>query len=200
MPRLRALRESGIHANIWANLTRSADWCAEQPVRHEWIPTIENDPQYENLYDRFYAAMHDTAIVEQLAFASSLSDPEQDPYFEAARNWLLAAAKVWRNEAHNKPDASKAYAVLRVMKALAVGYDVLFDRLSEAERREVRDTLVAVGDAYYPFFQESDHGGRRLQQASRQRRCGAAGRHGAGAATAKWTRPPTGSTSPLRST
>jgi hypothetical protein len=154
LPRLRALRESGVHADIWVNLTRSADWCANQPLRSEWIPTIESDPQFENLYDRFYAAMHDTAIVEQLAFASSLSDSEQDPYFEAARDWLLAAAKVWRNEAHNKPDASKAYAVLRVMKALAVGYDVLFDRLSEAERQEVRDTLVAVGEAYYPFFQD----------------------------------------------
>ena len=39
------------------------------------------------------------------------------------------------------------------MKALAVGYDVLYDRLSETERQEVRDTIVAVGKAYYPFFQ-----------------------------------------------
>jgi hypothetical protein len=153
LPRLRALRESGIHAKIWSNITRSADWCAKQPVRQEWIPTIETDPQYENLYDRFYAAMHDTAIVEHLAFASSLSDPANDPYFEPARDWLLAAAEVWRNEASNKPDQSKAYAVLRIMKALAVGYDVLYDRLSEAERKEVRDTLLAVGNAYYPFFQ-----------------------------------------------
>jgi hypothetical protein len=153
LPRLRALRESGVHAKIWANLARSADWCAKQPVRTEWIPTIDNDPQFENLYDRFYAAMHDTAIVEHLAFASSLCDPASDPYFEPARRWLLAAAKVWSNEANNKPDQSKAYAVLRVMKALAVGYDVLHDRLSEAEQKEVRDTLVAVGSAYYPFFQ-----------------------------------------------
>lgn len=153
LPRLRALRESGVHAKIWANIIRSADWCAQQPVRQDWIPTIENDPQFENLYDRFYAAMHDTAIVEHLAFTSSLSDPANDPYFDPARNWLLAAANVWRNEANNNPDQSKAYAVLRVMKALAVGYDVLYDRLSEAERKDVRDTLMAVGKAYYPFFQ-----------------------------------------------
>jgi hypothetical protein len=153
LPRLRALRDSYTHANIWANITRSADWCAKQPVRQEWIPTIENDPQYENLYDRFYAAMHDTAVVEHLSLASSLSDTANDPYLEPARNWLIAAAKVWRNEATNKPDQSKAYAVLRIMKALSVGYDVLHDRLSEAERKEVRDTLVAVGNAYYPFFQ-----------------------------------------------
>ena len=83
LPRLRALRDSGIHAKIWANLARSADWCAQQPVRQEWIPTIVPDPQYENLYDRFYATMHDTAIVEHLAFASALSDPAKDPYFES---------------------------------------------------------------------------------------------------------------------
>jgi hypothetical protein len=154
LPRLRELRQSGIHGKIWANLARSADWCAAQSVRSEWIPTLADDPQYENLYDRFYAAMHDTAIVEQLAFASALSDPDQDPYFAPARSWLLGAAKVWRNESHNKPDQSKAYAVWRIMKALAVGYDVLFDRLSEGDRRDVRETLIAVADAYYRFFQD----------------------------------------------
>lgn len=154
LPQLRAQRTSGVHAQIWANLTRSADWCAQQVPRSEWIPTIENDPQFENLYDRFYAAMHDASIVEHLAFASTLSNPEADPYFEAARNWLLTAAKVWKNEAHNKPDASKAYAVLRVLKALAVGYDVLFDRLSEDERHDVRDALTAIGDPYYTFFRD----------------------------------------------
>lgn len=154
LPHLRSLRTTGDHARIWANLAKSADWCAQQAPRSEWIPTIDPDPQFENLYDRFYAAMHDAAIVEHLAFASSLSDPEHDPYFNAARTWLLATAKVWKNESHNKPDASKAYAVLRVLKALAVGYDVLFDRLSETERQQVRDTLTAVGDPYYAFFQE----------------------------------------------
>src|SRR4029078_544968 len=45
------------------------------------------------------------------------------------------------------------YAVLRVVKALAIGYDVLFDRLSEAQRQEVRDAIVAICDPYYTFFQ-----------------------------------------------
>jgi hypothetical protein len=153
LPKLRALKTSGIHTMIWSNMTKSADWCARQTPRTEWIPTAEKDPQYENLYDRFYAAMHDAAIVEHLAFTSALSNPDDDHYFEAARKWLLAAARVWKNEVHNKPDASKAYAVLRVEKALAVGYDVLFDRLSDGERKEVRDTITAIGDPYYAFFQ-----------------------------------------------
>src|SRR5262249_28979872 len=29
----------------------------------------------------------------------------------------------------------------------------LFDRLSDTERKEVRDTLTAIGDPYYAFFQ-----------------------------------------------
>jgi hypothetical protein len=153
LPKLRELKSSGVHAKIWANMTKSADWCAQQVPRTEWIPTAENDPQFENLYDRFYAAMHDAAIVEHLAFTSAISDPKDDRYFDPARKWLLATAKIWKNEAHNKPDASKAYAVLRVMKALGVGYDVLFERLREDERKQVRDSMVAVCDPYYTFFQ-----------------------------------------------
>jgi hypothetical protein len=155
LQQLRAKRKnSEAVARIWANITKSADWCAKQKPRDEWIPTLEKDAQFENLYDRFYAAMHDAAIVEHLAFTSALSEAKEDRYFPAAKLWLVATAKTWRNESHNKPDASKAYAVLRVMKALAVGYDVLFDRLTDDERDEVRATLVAVCEPYYKFFQE----------------------------------------------
>ncbi len=153
LPQLRASRGEGRRAVIWRNLAASADWCTQQQPRTEWIPTAAEDPQFENLYDRFYAAMHDLAVVETLAFASVLSDPESDPYFEHARAWLLAAGRVWRNEAQNSPDASKAYSVLRITKGLAVAYDLLFDRLTPAERDEVRAAVVGVMDAYYPFFQ-----------------------------------------------
>jgi hypothetical protein len=154
LPPLRALQSTNVHARIWSNLTASADWCAQQVPRTEWIPTLENDPQFENLYDRFYAAMHDAAIVEHLAFAAALSKPDDNRYAEASRTWLLATAKTWKNESHNKPDASKAYAVLRVFKAIAVGYDLLYDRLSELQRIEVRDSLIAIGRPYYAFLQE----------------------------------------------
>ncbi len=152
LPRLRAARKAGVHARIWANLKESADWCARQEPRTEWIPTVEPDPKYENLYDRFYAAMHDTAILEHLAFASILSDPDNDPYFEPARRWALATAKTWTQEASNKPDQSKAYAVLRIMKALAVAYDLLYERLSESERAQCRDALAAVAREYDAFL------------------------------------------------
>jgi len=154
LPRLRELRRQGVHALIWANLTASADWCAQQAPRTEWIPTLADDPQYENLYDRFYAAMHDMAIIEHLAFASALSEPSHDPYFAPARAWLLAGSSVWKHEADNPPDASKAYAVLRVMKSLAVSYDLLYGRLDDTQRETVRNTLTAVCGKYYRFFQD----------------------------------------------
>lgn len=153
LSKIRATRAAGRRESIWRNMVESADWCSRQVPRKEWIPTIANDPQYENLYDRFYAAMHDMAIVETLAFASAFSDPTADPYFEPARNWLLSAARVWRNEATNSPDASKAYAVLRITKGMAVSYDLLFDRLSSAEREEVQKAITSIMDAYYTFFQ-----------------------------------------------
>jgi hypothetical protein len=154
LPRLVELRDSGVHRQIWANLTRSADWCAAQPVRQEWLPSAAVDPQFENLYDRFYATMRDTAIIEHLALTSALSNAEDDPYFEPAQKHLLAAARVWHQEADAPPDASKAYAILRVVKAMAVGYDALYHRLTEQERREVRETILSIGDDYYRFFQD----------------------------------------------
>jgi hypothetical protein len=49
--------------------------------------------------------------------------------------------------------------VLRVMKALGVGYDVLFDRLSGDERREVREAITEVCGPYYTFFQTPTNAG-----------------------------------------
>ena len=150
----------GRASRIWANLSASADWCALQTPRTKWIPSVVPDPRFENLYDRFYAAMHDTAIVEHLAFASALSEPAHDPYFEPARRWALASAKTWKNEATNKPDASKAYAVLRILKGLAVAYDLLHDRLTDDERRQIRETLTAVGREYFVFFKDPTTAGK----------------------------------------
>ncbi|MDA0659092.1 MAG: DUF4962 domain-containing protein [Planctomycetota bacterium] len=153
LPTLRTKRlQDPRAASIWRNVARTADWCAQQPPRTEWIPTLKDDPQFENLYDRFYAAMHDLAIVEHLALASALSEPGDDRYFEPARAWTLAAAAVWKQETTNPPDASKAYAVLRIMKGLAVAYDVLYSRLTETERQTVRDALTSVTTSYYEFF------------------------------------------------
>jgi hypothetical protein len=153
-PELLAGRTNGPRAWIWKNLADSADWCCLQPPRSDWIPTSTPDPLFENLYDRFYAAMHDLAILETLSFATFLSEPDADPYFEHARAWLIASARVWGHEAANSPDAGKAYSVLRVTKGMAVAYDLLYERLTPVERNEVRTAIVGIMDAYYTFFQD----------------------------------------------
>jgi hypothetical protein len=112
--RLREMRTNGLHALIWKNLAASADWCLTQAPRKKWIAPMADDPIYENLYDRFYGMMHDMAVMEHLAFAYAYSgDPR---YFRAGRDWALACAKVWGREADGTPDASKAYAVTRLLK------------------------------------------------------------------------------------
>src|SRR5689334_7520032 len=85
--RLRELRSEGLHAEMWANIRDSADWCLTRPVRIRWIAPVEPDPIYENLYDRFYAMMHDMAVTEYLSFAYAYSGDKK--YFDGGRDWEL---------------------------------------------------------------------------------------------------------------
>ena len=122
----------------------------DRPVRTEWIAPVSPDPIYENLYDRFYAMMHDMAVMEHLAFSYCYTNDAR--YGQAARRWVLACTRIWSNEADGAPDASKAYAVLRLLKGVATAYDMVHDVLSPAERTEIRGMLTAVGGAYYQWY------------------------------------------------
>ncbi len=150
LPTLRANRFSGTRAMIWKNLAKSADWCLTRTPREKWIAPISPDPRYENLYDRFYAIMGDLAITEHLSFAYALSSDAR--YGEAARQWVLASCRAWSHEADNKPDGGKAYAVSRLLKGVAVGYDIVYDRFTEAERNEIRETLGRIGHNYFTDY------------------------------------------------
>ncbi|MCP4643233.1 MAG: DUF4962 domain-containing protein [bacterium] len=132
---------------LWRNLEESARWCMEKAPREEWIAPAAEDPIYENLYDRFYAMMMDTAITEHLAFAYALTGKVE--YGEAARRWTLACCRAWRPDADAAPDGGKAYAVTRLLKGAAVGYDLAYDRFEEAEREEIRAMLTQTAHNYY---------------------------------------------------
>ena len=144
---LRRLRPSGPRAQMWTNLIAAADWCLALPLREAWIAPAETDPVYENLYDRFYAIMRDLAVTEHLAFAYALSGDAK--YGDAARQWTMAGCRVWRRETEGAPDHFNAYAVSRLLKGLAVGYDMVYDRLSKRERSELRQTLASIADLYF---------------------------------------------------
>jgi hypothetical protein len=147
---LRELRTKGVHQKIWRNMEDSAKECLTRPLRTQWIAPITPDPNYLNLYDRFYAMMADMAVMEHLAFAYAYSD---DPaYFGKARLWLLSNARIWQNEAEGEPDQNKAYAVTRILKGLAICYDILYPQLDGKDRQEVRDTIVRIGDKYYEWY------------------------------------------------
>jgi hypothetical protein len=150
LPRLRGRRREGGHARIWENLQASAAACLELAPRREWIAPVDPDPVYENLYDRFYAIMGDLAVTEHLAFAAALSGDER--FAAAARKWVLASCRAWSREAEGEPNGGKAYAVCRLLKGLAVGYDCLGPLWTDAERREVRGTLARISERYYDGY------------------------------------------------
>lgn len=150
LKKLRSLRDNGVHAMIWRNLKNSADSCMQRPLRKKWIAPVTPDPNYENLYDRFYAMMHDMSVMEHMAFAYAYSGEKK--YFDNARDWLLACSRIWVKEAKGEPDQNKAYAVTRVLKGIAVSYDLLYNDLNESDRDEVRQVLIDVGDKYYKWY------------------------------------------------
>ena len=139
-----------MHATIWNNIRESAEWCLTKTPRKEWIGPLAPDPVYENLYDRFYAIMGDLAITEHLAFAYAVGGDRR--YGDAGRAWVLASCRAWQREADGAVDGSKAYAVCRLLKGLAVGYDLLYDQFSQAEQEEVRKTLVGIARRYYADY------------------------------------------------
>jgi hypothetical protein len=97
--------------------------------------------------------MHDMAVMEHLAFAWSYSGDER--YLAGAKRWALASSRIWKREADGEPDANKAYAALRLLKGLAVSYDLLYDRLTEEERATLKDTILEVGGKYYRWYQQN---------------------------------------------
>jgi hypothetical protein len=150
LERLRELRSSGEHARIWRNLADSAEWCLTQKPRTAWIAPVSPDPIYLNLYDRFFGMMFDMAVMEHLAFAHAYSG--EDRYFAGVREWALMCCRIWGHEAEGEPDASKAYAVMRLLKGLAVSYDLLHGRLGEEDRAELREALIGIGRKYYQWY------------------------------------------------
>ncbi|MCC7265365.1 MAG: DUF4962 domain-containing protein [Candidatus Latescibacteria bacterium] len=150
LPRLRGLRHQGLHARIWKNLEDSARWCLTQTPRRERIAPLSPDPVYENLYDRFYAIMGDLAITEHLAFTYALSGEPR--YGEVARQWTLASARAWSAEGEEAPDGGKAYAVSRLLKGIAVGYDLVWERFTADEHQEIRQVLAGIGQNYWAHY------------------------------------------------
>lgn len=163
LQRLRDQRSKGIHALMWRNMAKSADWCLTQTPRKDWIAPVSPDPIYLNLYNRFYGMMSDMAIMEHLAFAYAYSgDPR---YLDGARKWTLNCCRVWGHEADGAADANKAYAVMRLLKGVATSYDIIYPDLTLPERNEIRKALREIGHKYYQWYLDNPQMGTMKQGA-----------------------------------
>ena len=142
---IRAARDR--RARILRNVVASAVEASALPMRTRWIAPVADDPDDENLYDRFYGLMSDAAIVEQLAFAALLTG--RGDLAERARGRLVGLARAWAPERAVTPDYGTAYAVSRLFKGLAVGWDLVGSGLAAPERRLVRTLILDLVGGYW---------------------------------------------------
>jgi hypothetical protein len=174
---LRVAKDKCARKIILENMLESARWCVDRPLRKEWIPSVADDPIYENLYDRFYGMMQDMATTEHLAFTAAYT---ADPCFiNAARKWTLSDASVWAREADGEPNVPtsaggvqvdlstryqfKAYSVSRLVKGMATAYDILYDDLTPQERTIIRNSLVNITSKYYKWYLNEPNMGQEGQ-------------------------------------
>ncbi len=152
--KLRGRRNGGSSSIIWKNIAESADWCVAKEHRARWVGVIHPDPKSENLYDRFYALAGDLAITEHLSFAYALSGDET--YGTNARLWVLGLCHEWMREADGPTESGKAYNIARLLRTIAVGYDLTYDRLSRGERQEIRDLVQKVTTQYFADWYQTE--------------------------------------------
>jgi len=97
LARLRARRDLPVCRRLWRNVMEGSRWRLTRPLRTEWIGPVSPDPDYLNLYDRFYAMMHDMAVMEHLSFGGHTG--QDSGCFAGACDWLVSCGWVWRTEA-----------------------------------------------------------------------------------------------------
>lgn len=139
---IRRRMRSGLSRRIWRNLRASAIACTARQPRLVGIEPVDDDPNYENLYDRFYAMMSDAAELEHLAWATAV-DPSPT-FLTAATTRLAMLPRAWRGEARREPDYGSAYATTRLLRAVAVALDLTAGRISLSARRDAEHFAIEL--------------------------------------------------------
>lgn len=130
---IRSRRRTGLSGRIWRNLRASALDCVSRPVRGVGIEPIVDDPDYENLYERFYAIMSDAAELEHASWAAAV-EPNALLLGSAERR-LAAVPRAWAAEAGRTPDYGSAYSTTRLLRSVAIGLDLVGDRVAASVRK-----------------------------------------------------------------
>ncbi|HLA96300.1 MAG TPA: DUF4962 domain-containing protein, partial [Pyrinomonadaceae bacterium] len=139
---------------------------AKGAERELWQATLKDiqtlkrnapDPKDEDLYKSGLDKRKEGAI-SQYSFAFQITQTsltyviEQDErYLKAAKEWTLAACEMpmW-GYTYNKPNVDLPPAHL--LYAVAFAYDILYDKLSAAEKEIIRNKLVKQGRLMYEYF------------------------------------------------
>ncbi len=128
--------------------------CALYAGQRPWlrVPRRAHSPHPNHqLYLTFYTAMQATALIENYAFAWRLTSDLR--WYGRARAWLRAAAG-WDHGDHVE---EHFYTANRYMHAFALALDLLDEALPEIEKRQARDSLVALMDRWWPYVDRQRH-------------------------------------------
>ena len=140
-----------VRRRILSNLLADCELYAGQ---RPWlrVPRRAHSPHPNHqLYLTFYTAMQATALIENYAFAWRLTGDVR--WLGRARAWLRAAAR-WD---HGDYVEEHFYTANRYMHAFALALDLMDEVLPDAEKRQVRDSLVVLLDRWWPYVDKQRH-------------------------------------------
>ena len=138
---------------------KSTDTILWKEVLHE-IQTLRRavpDPNDEDLY-KSGLDKRKKGSISQYTFAFQITQTtlaytieNDDKYLEAAKKWVFAACEMplW-GYTYNKPNVDLPPAHL--LYAVAFAYDVLFDKLTNEEKSQIREKLITQGRLMYEYF------------------------------------------------
>ena len=140
-------RAKGEDSVLWQDVVKSIKTLSRE------VPDPNDEDLYKSGLDerkKGSISQYEFAFqIAQTSFAYSISADER--YLEAAKKWTFAACAmpIW-GYTYNKPNVDLPPAHL--LYAVAFAYDSLFDELTIAERKIVKDKLTTQARLMYEYF------------------------------------------------
>ncbi len=153
LPSLRRRMTQGFSRLIADNIIYSAEkFIGNEPFdgNFQWV-SDEQYGQYAQLYAYFYGYMEAASYIQHYSFAWLLTGDER--YAQQARRWLMAPVRDWGLEWGVPQERDGGYATDRLLLGVALGYDWLYDYLSDDERDAVQNVLVKQCNRYWPYHE-----------------------------------------------
>lgn len=150
LPKMRE-RAKGVDRALWQAVLEDIDTLEKN------APDPKDEDLYKSGLDKRKAgsiSQYEFAFqIAQTSYAYAIERDEK--YLEAAKKWTLVACEmpIW-GYTYNKPNVDLPPAHL--LYAVAFAYDVLFDKLTSAEKETIKNKLVKQGRLMYDYFKYKD--------------------------------------------